>query len=305
MATATAPARTAKKTATKPTATKKVAAKKLPTKTMAVKKPKAAPRKSPSQVMLNGESAKNRHFHVDRTLYDQTMDRCEDEGINISDVMRLGLDLYGQKAPAADAVTDGPPVLPRTALNFLKKTYRAGDAEMVNQFLAACHRQGWTVQSLADSMVASGVVDKFSRQAVSLRILKAPDELSEDLPNVPGQGPRRVTLSPRRGKTKDQFAAAGKKAKRHRVVSTYDLAFRITDSSYEPAARRAKHENAMMSRVLDEIMENYLSGSYDRHVAKLPRAVANKAAAAATEPAEPWVPGTPVAKKTKTAPKKR
>lgn len=286
MATATAPARAAKKAATKPTATKKVAAKKSPTRTMAVKKAVTA-KKSPSKVMLHGEAAKNRHFRVDRELFEATVDRCEENGTNISDVMRLGIDLYGKKAPAPEAVSDGLQVLPRASLAFLKKSFTAGESAVAYEFLAACHRQGWTLQSLANSLVAAGVVKSISRQAVSLRLLKVPEELSDDLPRVPELGPRRVMTSPRKGKTADQFAASSKKAKRMHAASTYDLAFRVADSAYEPAARRAKHEHAMMARVLDEIMKEYLSGAYDRKLGKSASAVKSAPAKAAATKVAP------------------
>lgn len=261
--TAKAPAKktVAKKTVAKRDAVKKGAAK-------APAKKAAARRRGP--VMLDGKPAHNRHFLLTRSIYDSAVVRCAEDGINVSDVLRLGIDNYGAKAPTEAKAKAGRP-LPKTALAELRRLYRT-DSARLTEYLAACHRAGWTLQALADGLVESGAVDKISRQAVSLRILKAPERLSEDLPAIPPLGPRRVIASPRKGLRQAEFEKAGASAKREREANSHDLAFRVTDEAYELAARRAKYEGAMMSGVLDQVLLNYLDGKYDKALGKIARA---------------------------------
>jgi hypothetical protein len=246
----------AKKTVAKRAAVKQGAAKKAST-----------PRKGP--VMLDGQPAHNRHFLLTREIYDRASLRCEEDGISLSDVLRHGIDNYGANAPTAEKAAAGRR-LPKSALAEMKRLYRSDSAKLT-EYLAACHRAGWPLQALADGLVESGAVDKFSRQAVSLRVLRAPEVLSDSLPNPPALGPRRTITSPRRGLRADEFAKAGASAKREREASTYDFAFRVIDEAYEKAHRRAKYEGAMMSGVLDKVLLNYLDGKYDKALAKVSR----------------------------------
>lgn len=234
-------------TTTKPAA-KKVAAKKK----AAAKKP------VPRAVTLNGKPAKNRHFLLDRSLYQQAADRCREDGIAISDVLRHGIEVYGAHAPKERDVRPALNVLPSKSLRDLKAVWASGDSELASHYLAALHRAGWTTQSIADSLVASGAVDRMTRQAVSLRTSKAPDELRADLPEVPELGPRRAIVSARKGR-KGPFLPSEKKTR----DASHDLSFRVADEDYAAAARRAKHEGAMMSGVLDEVLRSYTSGEYD------------------------------------------
>lgn len=256
----------AKKAVAKKTVAKRDAVKKGAAKTAA----KKAPARRSGPVMLDGQPAHNRHFLLTRSIYEDAVDRCQEQGINVSDVLRLGIDNYGAKAPTAAKAKGGRP-LPKTALAELKRLHRT-DSARLSEYLAACHRAGWTLQALADALVESGAVDKISRQAVSLRILKAPERLSADLPTVPALGPRRVIASPRKGLRQAEFEKAGASAKREREANSHDLAFRVTDEAYELAARRAKYEGAMMSGVLDQVLLNYLDGKYDKALSKIARA---------------------------------
>lgn len=293
MATTTAPAKartkkasvkTASTKSTVPKAVKraaspKVGAKKAAAKTVKAPVKRAAARRAagagPSggrraaavrrPVTLNGQPASNRHFLLDRDLYNESMARVAEDGLSLSDVLRHGIDVYAKKAPKED-VPDKTQVLPRGALAEIKRMYKAGESDRLNEYLAALHRGQWTMQALADSFVAAGLVDKISRQAVSLRINKAPEALSADLPPVPELGPRRSLPSPRKGKTKEEYEAASKK--RGGKSDAHDLAFRVEDSAYHAAARRAKRENAMMSGVLDEVLVSYLAGDFDKHFKK-------------------------------------
>lgn len=252
--TATAPA---KKTAARTSTARKSSAKKAPA------------RRRTGPVMLDGKPAHNRHFLLTRSIYEDASDRCDSQGLSLSDVLRHGIDNYGAKAPTAEKAKAGRS-LPKSALAELKRLYRS-DSARLTEYLAACHRSGWTLQALADGLVQSGAVDKISRQAVSLRILKAPERLSKDLPAVPALGPRRAITSPRKGLTMAEFEKAGASAKREREANTYDLSFRVTDEAYELASRRAKYEGAMMSGVMDQILLNYLDGKYDKALGKIAR----------------------------------
>lgn len=249
----------ATKTVAKSVAAKKGAAKKAST-----------PRRGP--VLLNGEPAHNRHFMLTRSLYDQATDRCDQMGISLSEVLRHGLDNYGAKAPSVERAAESRR-MPKTALNDLARLYR-NDSGRLTEYLAACHRAGWSLQALADALVESGAVDKISRQAVSLRVLRSPEELRTDLPPVPAMGPRRPISSPRKGRTKDEFEQAYAARGRERSTNTYDFAFRVTDTAYELASRRAKHEGASISGVLDVVLTNFLNGKYDKVMAKIARKTA-------------------------------
>ena len=257
----------AKKAVAKKTVSRREAEKRGATKKVAAQK--APPRRRSGPIMLYGEPAHNRHFLLTRDIYEQASARCDEDGISLSDVMRHGIDTYGAKAPSAEKAEAGRS-LPKSALADMKRLY-GSDSGMLTEYLAACHRAGWPLQNLADGLVASGAVEKISRQAISLRVLRAPDVLSASLPKVPALGPRRAMTSPRRGVRASEFAAAGASAKREREANTYDFAFRVTDEAYEKASRRAKYEGAMMSGVMDQVLLNYLDGKYDKVLAKLAR----------------------------------
>lgn len=237
-----------KKAAASKTAVKKSAAKRTPAK-------KVAP--AHKGVMLDGKPAKNRHFLIDLPLLEQASKRCAEDGVVISDVLRHGLEVYAADAPAR--ASTGVRVLPAEALAELKRLRWTGDSDGISQYLAACHRAGWTTQALADSMVKSGAAANMSRQAVSLRVLKAPEVLRDDLPEVPELGPRRTIESPRKGKTRVEYTAEQGKSQQ----TTHDMSFRITDEVYTKARRRAKNEGAMMSGVVDSLLEAYINGEYD------------------------------------------
>lgn len=234
-------------TPTKPAAKKKAA----------VKKKVAAKKPTPRVVTLNGKPAKNRHFLLDKTLVQQAGERCREDGIAVSDVLRHGIEVYGAHAPNERDVRPAMNVLPAKSLKDLKRVWVSGDSERASHYLAALHRAGWTTQSIADSLVAAGAAERMTRQAVSLRTSKAPDDLRADLPEVPELGPRRAIVSPRKGEVAP-FPPKPKSGER-----AHDMSFRVADEDYAAAARRAKHEGAMMSAVLDEVLASYLSGEYD------------------------------------------
>lgn len=243
-------------TTTKTAAAKPAAAKRTTTKRTAAKSAPAKPKRR--AVTLNGKPASNRHFLLDIGLYQSAMSRCQEDGVAISDVLRHGIALYGAQAPKASRMKPALDVLPKKSLRELKAVWTSGDSEKATHFVAALHRSGWTVQAIADSLVESGAVAKMSRQAVSLRALKAPEELRDDLPEVPPLGPRRTIVAANKGQ-KGEYKAPKNKARDR----AHDLSFRVIDEDYAKASRRAKHEGAMMSGVLDSVLESYLSGAYD------------------------------------------
>lgn len=240
---------TTKKAATKTAATKR-------TTKRAAAKPKPKPQRRP--VTLNGKPASNRHFLLDTALYQSAVSRCQEDGVAISDVLRHGIEVYSADAPRARDLKPALDVLPKNALKDLKEVWTSGDSERATHYVAALHRSGWTVQAIANSLVESGAVSKMSRQAISLRALKAPEELRDDLPEVPTLGPRRAIVAANKGQ-KGEYKAPKTKARDR----AHDLSFRIADDDYARATRRAKHEGAMMSGVLDNILASYLAGEYD------------------------------------------
>lgn len=219
---------------------------------------KAKVKPEPRPVMLNGKPAKTRHFLLDRSLHRQASKQTLKDGLVISDVLRYGLSQYAASSPMSGKSEAPLTVLPKEAQSDLKALWLSGDSERITHYLAALSRGGWTNQAIADSLIASGAVDKMTRQAVNLRVVKAPEELRDDLPEVPERGPRRSLVSPRKG-VKGKFEGAKKKTR----SNSHDLSFRVTDEEYEVASKRAKYEGAMMSGVLDNILLDYVNGEYD------------------------------------------
>ena len=207
--------------------------------------------------MLDGKPAKNRHFLLDRGLYLDAAGRCEEDGISLSDVLRYAISQYGAQAPAEGEMQPALDLLPARTLVTLKSVWNTRDSDYINQYLAALHRAGWTVRTIAESLVACEAVPRMTRQAVSLRVLKAPEDLRPDLPEVPELGPRRPIVSSKK---------PGKRKSREEV---HDMAFRVTDEDYLAAARRDKHEGAMISSVLDKALLCYTNGEFD-HVFRTP-----------------------------------
>lgn len=222
----------------------------------------AASRPKPRPVVLNGQPAKNRHFLLDKALLKQATAKCRKDGLVISDVLRHGLTVYSADAPPEGEVQSALDLLPEETMGDLKDVWLSGDSDKATHYVAALHRAGWPTRAIADSLVASGAVEKMSRQAVSLRVVKAPEELREDLPAVPDLGPRRAIVSARKGK-KGEYKPAKKKAR----DKAHDVGFRVEDTVYADASRRAKAEGAMMSGVLDEVLYAYLDGAYDEDFA--------------------------------------
>jgi hypothetical protein len=253
-----------KSTGTK-TAAKKTPARKAPAKAATKKEApakKAAARKKmppPRPLMLDGEPASNRHFLLDRDMMKKATARCAAQGIIISDVLRHGVDVYAEGAPPEGKEKTALMFLPDRAMKALAKEYET-NSERATHYMAALHRAGWPTRVIADSLVESGVAFRMSRQAVSLRVLKAPDELFDDLPKVPDLGPRRPIVSARKGQTGEYKPLPPKRPR----DMAHDVGFRVKNSVYADAARRAKHEGAMMSGVLDLVLEAYLAGEYDK-----------------------------------------
>lgn len=230
------------------------------TKSGAKKAPAKRSKRPASPVVLDGEPAKNRHFLLERVLVDAAAEKAIEDSldgdykISVSEVLRFGIREYGRSGGTIDVNTPDAMVhLPPRGLKVLKAVWdtakRNGSSDTINQYLAALHRGGWTTRAIADSLVAAGCAEKMTRQAVSLRILKAPEELSPDLPPVPALGPRRMIVSSKKIS----------KSREH----VRDIAFRVKDSDYELAQIRAKSEGAMMSSVLDNVLLGYTNGEFD------------------------------------------
>lgn len=212
---------------------------------------------TPRQVMLGDKAAKNRHFLLDKGLVKRATVQAAKDGLHVSDILRHGIAKYAKDAPSVSEAKTALALLPDYTIEDLREIWDSGDSDKATHFVAALHRGGWPTRAIADSIVASGAVEKFTRQAVSLRVLKAPEELRSDLPEVPELGPRRAIVSARKGQ-KGEY----KPAKRKASDNAHDVGFRVEDEVYAEAARRAKHEGAMMSGVLDGVLHAYLSGEY-------------------------------------------
>lgn len=207
----------------------------------------------PLAVTLDGEPAKNRHFLIDVVLVEAATTKAEEDQVSVSDVLRYGVREYGATAPAEDAeVVVAANQLPSAGLRTLaalwRRSKKKNDPDLINQYLAALHRAGWSTRAIAESIVAAECAESFTRQAVNLRVLKAPDELREDLPAVPTLGPRRPMLS--------------SKSKTKRIAK-HDLTFRVKDEEYAAAKRRSVKEGAMMSSVLENVLLGYTNGEFD------------------------------------------
>lgn len=247
-----APARRAKKAAkATPVKAARTTAKKTPAKKTAKKTAKKA-----LPVTFNNLPAKNRHFLLDEALYEEAQARCREQGYALSDVLRYGIEQYGKRAPKQVPESSTANALPKSALATLKSVWKTGNTAYVNAYLSALHQSGWTTRVIAEGLVATGVVERMSRQAVSLRITQArADDFSFDLPRVPLLGPRRTIVSSKR--------IAKAREGRH------DFSFRVADEDYEAAANRAKSEGAMMSSVLDGVLIAYIRGDFDKALAKI------------------------------------
>lgn len=193
--------------------------------------------------LLAGQSAQTRHFLVDAAVYRRARARAAKEGVRLSRVIRAGLAEYAAEAP--DHGRRGKArylsTLPAAAVDGLREVW---GTEVANDYLAALHRAGWSLRAIAEGLVEAGVA-RMSRQAVALRAARAAAEPPEGLPEVPVCGPQRARR-PRRG--------------RARKPGQHDVAFRVADRDYDPAARRAAHEGAMLSVIVEETLARFATG---------------------------------------------
>lgn len=212
---------------------------------------KAEPKKRKPVTTLGGQEAKTRHFLVDRELHAKASERvAQFEGLVLSDVMRHGIDLYAKEAPSRPVEET---LLPASALESLAAL--KGDSARLTEYTAALARAGWTYQAIANSMVAAGLAAKMSRQAVSLRVKRAPEKLRRGLPKVPKPSARR--LVPR-----NESEAMHRETRSKDTL--YNTSFRVADESYLAAKARCKAEGSMVTVVIEDTLKAFLAGKYDK-----------------------------------------
>lgn len=207
-------------------------------------RPRTRAKKTGKNRIVDGKAAIYPHFIFPQDLYEAANEKAKAEGLRIGDVLREGVIEYGQGATAAArAFTGKIPPLPRLGVYGLKRVWESGDQQRINSYMARLYEQGWPLRSIADGMVATGLVDSFTRQAVSLRVNKAPATLPDGLPDVPETGPRRYETLPDDG--------------------GHDLSFRVSAEDYDLANRRATYEAAMMTSVLEDLLRRYVAGTFE------------------------------------------
>lgn len=221
---------------------------------------KAAPRKTaaPKRTLtLNGRPAKNPHFPVDVDIFGAADARASDEGLGVPAVLRAALHSYSLGAPKAGA-RPAARVFPADDLKTLRSLWdsREGEgARVLNEYLTAARQVGWPLEGLAQSLVASGAVEKMSRQAILQRVQRAGDEIGEDVPTPPGIGARTV-----RDTVKDPNAVEKKSAKK---VEVRDLCFRVDAEEYDAAVRRVKSEGGSITGWVEKTLFAYANHEFD------------------------------------------
>jgi hypothetical protein len=260
----------AKKTTTKKATVAKASAsaRKVPGKKAPAKK---AAKATPRTILFEGKEAKNRHFEISRANFDGALDRATEEGVALSEVVRAGLALYASKTPAAAKRAAGAKLtMPASGLKSIKALFKEGNSPRISAYLAALASAGWPLQTIADAIVDSGAATKMTRQAVSLRIIKAnaPDAPKfSDLPSVPPIGLRRPYPAVSTG----GGTAAMSRTKAGRIrTDLKDYTIRIADEDYEKALVRARFEGAKVTAVIDNWLGDYAAGKV--HLPKKRRA---------------------------------
>lgn len=193
------------------------------------------------------------HFNLDRRLTERVVARAQRDSIQLSDVLRFAIARYAEDAPEQEPEISAAALLPEEGLKTLREVWKTNSPPLINSYLAALFAAGWSNRAIADSVVACGAKEKMTRQAVSLRVKAAPEDVPP-LPDVPTLGPRRTTpVVP--AKPKNRSRVAGKKPQ-----DTVNTSFRCNGADFDAAKRRATAEGAMMTAVLEDAMADYASG---------------------------------------------
>jgi hypothetical protein len=207
----------------------------------------AAPpkRRKNGSVMIYGEVGKNRHFVLDSEVADPVEEKVSAVGVTLAEVCRTILKEYADGASEeARSFTGKVPPLPPMAVAGLSEVWATGDQPRINAYMAALYDAGWPLRSIGDGMEGTGLDKTMSRQAVHLRVEQVdPEHLPTGLPDVPEPVMRRFAPLP--------------EGRRH------DFSFRIADSVYEVANRRATFEASTIAVVLEDGLRRRLSGEVD------------------------------------------
>ena len=219
-------------------------AKKAASSTKSTSPSKGGAKKRPSPAPGGGSrpaATFNPHFFVDRALSLKVDEKGAEVGIKVADVLRFGLARYakGYDPEASGPVFDDS--LPEAAMKDLKAAWKSNDDHYLNAYLAALVAAGWAYSDLAEATMACGGKAKISRQAIHLRVKKAPTE-PPPLPEVP------VARKPMNKR------APGSSPE------TRDLSFRVALDIHEAAAARAKRDGESITSVLEKAMEDFVSG---------------------------------------------
>lgn len=197
---------------------------------------------TPKTVERDGTPGLNRHFKLDRALVELVRVRATAEGFSIAEVLRQGMRAALEESNAsADPLT-----MPTEAIPTLRRVWESGDNKMINAYFAALYNNGWTVQKIADSLVASGAVHAMSRQAVHQRIKRADDEVPDGMPDVPEAGPRRKLMGPAADKPSPD--------------ELWEFTFRIDRDLYERFREHVKRHGALTSSYLEALLRQYCDG---------------------------------------------
>jgi antitoxin component of RelBE/YafQ-DinJ toxin-antitoxin module len=211
-------------------------------------------------------------FRLDRDLRQRLRTRLTGEGLTMSEVVILGLQLYVQHSawfsgapappsaepaapPAPPPEPPGPPqppqppgpapattavaraadlVLPDNIAVYLCDLRESGHSELLSATLASLHEAGWPLRPLA---AALGI----SRQAVQVRIGQpVPPELRARVPEFPPP-----SAFPRRRPA----LASGRRP---------HLTVKIDHALRAAAHRQAVREGSSLSQVIEKILDHYL-----------------------------------------------
>lgn len=200
-------------------------------------------------MFVNGRPATNRHYLISLEVAEAAAVKAQEEGRPLAEVLRAGFDEYVEnvRKPRGPKPDNVPLVaLPPEGLQVLAAAWATGDRAAQNATLAAFHQAGWPLRTLAEALVASGAVKNMTRQAVSLRVLAAGEDLSHVQRVVPPSGPRRtLTVTGRRTR-----------------VAFKDVGVRVANDVYALAKVRARADGAQMSALCEDILVRYLEGSF-------------------------------------------
>ena len=194
---------------------------------------------------MRGETTQNRHFILDKHILGPAREKAREEGVGPAEVLRAAIRDYA-RGTTDEMLTSNlreDRDLPEETVEHIRRVWQSGDQHLINGYFSALVTAGWRGPAIAKGLIATGLVGStFSRQAMSLRLKKAPNPLPSGLPAVPRRGLRRLVPL-------------------HRD-SAHDFSFQVADADYEKALHRAHYEDADIPSVLEEYLTNYLAGEF-------------------------------------------